>query len=314
MFSRIKNKISRGLAFRKDIPYLLRELVYRVLFTEKKSKYVGNSADLKKLLCNGMTLLPSQNLSPEIAARLRVKLEKMRCMTKVDENNKILKKVYESSDLVKDPEFLELALRDEVLGLVENYFQCIPKIAYVAAWTAYADSDQDLGEMSFHMDHHGHKFLKLFYYLSDVEIGGGHHELVSGSHENWSHRKDLAQMKKWAPELYSDVIKKKHLRGKFRLDNQMIIRYFKNRIIKIAGNKGTCFIEDTYGLHRGTSIENGVPRTIFQVLYVPTVLEKDQVDRVDCDFDLVLGATSEKLPRDYYFKVSEQILNLDNTV
>jgi hypothetical protein len=314
MLSSIKNKISRGLSFRKDIPYLVRAVAYAILFAERKSKYIPNEAELKRLLRNGMTLLPNENLLPETVARLRNKLESMRSLTKKDENNNILKKIYEPADLVNDPAFLELALRDEVLGLAERYLQCTPKIAFVAAWTVYADSEQDVGEMFFHMDHHGHKFLKLFYYLSDVEIGGGHHEFVSGSHDSWSHKKDLAQMKKCAPELYSDVIKKKRLKGGFRLDNQMIIRYFKDRIIKIAGNKGTCFVEDTYGLHRGTPIENGVPRTVFQVLYVPTVLEKDQVDRVDCNFDLVLGATSEKLSRDYYFRVSEHLLNLDKTV
>ena len=261
-----------------------------------------------------MTLLPGENLLPATVVSLRSELEKMRYVTKTDENNNILKKIYEHADLVKNPDFLKLSLRDEVLVLAENYLQCTPKIAYLAAWTVYADSIEDVGEMSFHMDHHGHKFLKLFYYLSDVEVGGGHHEFVRGSHECSGHRKSVAQMKKSDPILYRDLLTKKRLKGRFRLDNRKIFSFFNTWILKIAAEKGSCFIEDTYGLHRGTPIENGVPRTIFQVLYVPTVLEKDQVERVACNSDVVQGCTSGKLDRDYYFKVSEYLLNLDRTV
>ena len=159
MLNSIRKKIARGLAYRKEFPYLLRVLAYVIFFTEKKSKNFPNKAQLKRLLRDGMTLLPGENLLPATVVSLRSELEKMRYVTKTDENNNILKKIYEPADLVKNPDFLKLSLRDEVLDLAENYLQCTPKIAYLAAWTVYADSIEDVGEMSFHR-------IKRYIYIS----------------------------------------------------------------------------------------------------------------------------------------------------
>jgi hypothetical protein len=314
MLQNIKGKISRGLAYRKDLPYAFRALVYAIFFSKKTFRLGANNTALKKLYDDGMVLFPGQILPSATVANLKNELESMHCYTKLDANNKPLKKVYEHKDLIASPAFMSLALRDDVLQLAEDYFHCQPKIAYVAAWTVYADSEKDVGEMIFHMDHHGHKFLKLFYYLSDVEVGGGHHEFVQGSHEGPRHRKDLVEMKTLDPDLYKDLMIKKRLKGQFKLDNSMIVRFFKNRVLKVSGAKGMSFIEDTYGLHRGTPIKNDIPRTIFQVLYVPEVLEKDQMEKVDVDPHFVSLFRSGKFAPKYYTSVIDNIISENKTV
>ena len=62
-----------------------------------------------------------------------------------------------------------------------SYFNAIPKIAFLKAWKVNSGAG-DLAEMSFHMDHHGHRFLKAFWYLNDVEEGSGHHEFIKKTH------------------------------------------------------------------------------------------------------------------------------------
>jgi len=85
----------------------------------------------------------------------------------------------------------------------------------------------------------------------------------------------VRKIKRSHPDLYSALTLKRKKKGGFRLCNDAIESFFRDRLLLVTGVKGTTFIEDTYGLHRGTSLNEGRSRLILQVVYVPWVLEKD---------------------------------------
>ena len=61
------------------------------------------------------------------------------------------------------------------------------------------------------------------------------------------------------------------------MNDKLIEKFLKKNIIQIHGNAGLSFIEDTRGLHRGTSFKNAPKRTVFQVLYTSNNNYKDPI-------------------------------------
>ena len=82
----------------------------------------------------------------------------------MDSEGRVIKDYYNSADLAENYYFLKLATDYEIIKLVSNYLGCVPIIQYLASWITYKH-DEELNEMFFHMDHHGHKFLKLFFLI-----------------------------------------------------------------------------------------------------------------------------------------------------
>ena len=183
--------------------------------------------------------------------------------------------VYSQKDLAASLDFLNLASSPHVVEVVTKYLGVPPIIAYMSSWKTVS-SRCETNEMFFHMDHHGHKFLKLFYYLSDVQIGSGHHEFCYSTH-NQAHFDELISLKDNSNQHFRNAIRsKRKYQGGFRLEFPLISDYISEQILEIGGQPGTSFIEDTRGLHRGTLLREGSSRTIFQVLYVPNFNYKDQ--------------------------------------
>ena len=65
-----------------------------------------------------------------------------------------VKEVYCNSNLVQSRAMLSLDTNDNLIGLLSEYFGCLPKIQFLAAWRTLKNEDE-LSEMFFHMDHHG---------------------------------------------------------------------------------------------------------------------------------------------------------------
>lgn len=83
----------------------------------------------------------------------------------------------------------------------------------------------------FHFDMDDYKFLKFFFYLTDVDAEAGPHVYVRGTHRG----KRLG-----------------HLFPMRRLANDEVKRsYGSERILSLEDKAGGAFIEDTFGLHKG---------------------------------------------------------------
>ena len=272
------NIFERIIVYNYKVPYFIREFLFQfsVIFKNKiyslhLKKYFQNNKDhLNKLKRDGILFM--ENSQPS-----RIKIDEMTdALNQIDINKNTdmnQKKIsYETEELASNIDFLSLAMDSEIISLARNYFGTPPKIAFLKAWKVNSGAD-DLSEMSFHMDHHGHRFLKAFWYLNDVEEGAGHHEYIKNTH----YQPSLDNMLKNAPvDLKLDLLQKRKMKGKFLMNTNLVRSFFGKSVLKIAGKAGICFVEDTRGLHRGTKMPEGKFRIIFQVLYVPYLSSKDK--------------------------------------
>lgn len=86
---------------------------------------------------------------------------------------------------------------------------------------------------TFHYDLDDYRFLKFFFYITDVGLSSGPHVYVSGSHK----KKKLSH---------------KLLRGP--CDEKDLINYYGAvSIMTICGEAGFGFVEDTFGFHKGAT-------------------------------------------------------------
>lgn len=150
---------------------------------------------------------------------------------------------HEPIDVLAAPHLLALANHPEILALAESFLGCKPTIGYFAAWWSFAAHDGAQAAEMFHRDVDDLKFLKLFIYLTDVDDKRGPHVYVRGS---------------------SKVAKLDAIR---RFDDAEVEEVFgKEAMLVLTGNAGEGFLENTYGLHKGTPVAEGY-RLIFQAVY-----------------------------------------------
>lgn len=106
---------------------------------------------------------------------------------------------------------------------------------------------------SYHRDYDNIRWLKLFVNLS--ETTGGEHEYVETSHhtktrytaEHYSMRtQDLNFEDQFCPQ----TLYESHL-WCGRMNEKAITDLYTDSVVQFQTNKGFCWLEDTYGLHRG---------------------------------------------------------------
>jgi len=137
-------------------------------------------------------------------------------------------------------EIQNLALNIDTLRIAASYFNCKCVIDSVDVWWSFPSVMNPFEAENFHRDRDSSEFLKWFVYLTDVDDFSGPHEYALSS-------------------LDSDI----YTKGGRYLDEQ-IYKYFKTK--KFYGLKGTNFLENTYGLHRGHKPQKK-ERLLLQVRY-----------------------------------------------
>jgi hypothetical protein len=150
---------------------------------------------------------------------------------------------YSDLDTVNCPHALKLANDEHVLRLVESYFQCRPTISNISIWWSLKSDGAPEEAESFHRDIDDWRQLKLFVYLTDVDDELGPHVFVRESHRI----RQALDIKRYT-------------------DEEVVSVFGKDRIVTFTGPQGTCFLENTFGLHKGTTARSG-NRLLFQVLY-----------------------------------------------
>jgi hypothetical protein len=96
--------------------------------------------------------------------------------------------------------------------------------------------------------------LKLFVYITDVEPENGPHVYVRGTHK---------------PAIRS--AEEFRSRGYKRIeDAEIVARFGTNALVEITGKRGTVFMADTRGFHKG-KVPQGGDRLIVQLLYCSPV-------------------------------------------
>jgi len=128
-------------------------------------------------------------------------------------------------------EVIDKLTRDPALvAVARGYLKTEPLLRFSRVFWSYPDLSEGYNpSYGFHYDIDDYKFLKLFFYLNDVDIDRGPHVIIEGTHK----RKD------W--------FEKNHRR---LTDEQAESRY-KDSIRVMTGSAGCGFFEDTFCYHKG---------------------------------------------------------------
>lgn len=146
-------------------------------------------------------------------------------------------------DVIGAPYLLAIANAPRILEALHHYFGCMPVISYLAAWWSYPT---DLGPQqaeNFHRDVDDWSFIKLFVYLTDVGAENGPHVYVRTSASSTR----LSKIRR------------------FR-DDEVLEAFSEDKLAVQTGGAGDAFLENTFGLHKGTQVERGT-RLMFQAVY-----------------------------------------------
>ena len=147
-------------------------------------------------------------------------------------------------DVASAPHVMALANHPVILDTVSQVFGCKPKLDYVGAWWSFSGCTDAEEQQYFHRDIDSLQFIKFFLYLTNVDDSSGPHVYVRGSHK-----------KQW------------QVKSGLRIEDAAVAATFPAEdIIKFKGQIGTCFLENTFGIHKGKLPETG-SRLLLQFIY-----------------------------------------------
>lgn len=141
------------------------------------------------------------------------------------------------------PGLLSVINSPAILKLAEEYLGCRPTISSVGVRWSFPNSASTIETQQFHRDLDDWRFFKLFIYLCDVDQNSGPHTYVKTTH--------------LAPH---------GLKSKFYDLGELKAQFGRDRVWTVTGPRGTTFVADTQGIHRG-DIPMDRARLILQVQY-----------------------------------------------
>lgn len=162
---------------------------------------------------------------------------------------------YEGSDLISNPILQDLVFDESVLRFAQEYLGSAPILDLVAMWwhTTYSNSPDKEAAQWFHFDMDRLKWIKFFFYITDVDANTGPHTFIARSHRRLG------------------IPYKLRSKGYTRLTDDEVAASFKSQQYKeFTGKKGTLIVEDTRGLHKGKHCISG-DRLLFQLEFTTSV-------------------------------------------
>ncbi|TGL77740.1 phytanoyl-CoA dioxygenase family protein [Leptospira yasudae] len=158
---------------------------------------------------------------------------------------------FNEENLINDSIVQNLMTDRSLIAVAQEYLGCMPRSNVTAMWwhTNFEKAPNAEAATMWHFDMDHVRWLKFFFYITDVDSESGPHSFVEGTHKPGSIPDKLLQ------------------RGYARiLDEEIEETYPREKIIEFVGPKGTLIIEDTIGLHKGKHVVNGA-RLLFQMTY-----------------------------------------------
>ncbi|HZH26722.1 MAG TPA: hypothetical protein VEY95_06015 [Azospirillaceae bacterium] len=150
---------------------------------------------------------------------------------------------YSIPDTISAPYLLEIANHPVILQAAELILGCKPTIDNMACWWYFAERSQEKGFQRFHRDMDTPRFFKLFIYLTDTDERSGAQVYVKGSQR--SRRLNVSR---------------------YINDDEVSNAFGDDKVVRIGGPAGTCFLGDVYGIHKG-GLPIDRPRLMFAVQY-----------------------------------------------
>ncbi len=159
---------------------------------------------------------------------------------------------YERKDLVRNSDILEIANDNGVIALAQEFLGAAPTISNINMWWSFGGKKQAEEAQLYHRDVDDWRFCKFFIYLTDVSAENGPHIYVKGSSASPAYRR-IRRYK----------------------DNEIESKFGKQNIIIFERPKGSAFMVDTFGFHKGLLPKSG-RRLLLQVEYSldPLAVEK----------------------------------------
>lgn len=147
----------------------------------------------------------------------------------------------DSVELLQCKSILDLCLDPGLLAFAQDYLQAIPRLDIISAWFSFpVGRSSDAAATQFHYDLDRTKWLKVFFFLSDVSTETGAHVFIPTTHRDGGIPRQLRD------------------RGYTRIPDTDVESHFpKSDWAFIGGPPGTILIEDTRGLHKGQPLMKG---------------------------------------------------------
>ncbi|MFB8788972.1 MAG: hypothetical protein U7123_09025 [Potamolinea sp.] len=125
-----------------------------------------------------------------------------------------------------------------LLAISAKFLGATPVHIATELWWSFPASGTAIEQLKaaqvFHYDMDDYRFIKFFFYLTDVDSSSGPHVTIRGTHKN----------KKLSHQLLG-------VRCASKDDNEIIDSYGAQNVVTICGPAGFGFAEDTYCFHKG---------------------------------------------------------------
>lgn len=140
-----------------------------------------------------------------------------------------------------------------LLAIAAKYLGAKPVHIASELWWSFPVSstpeEQLKAAQVFHYDMDDYRFIKFFFYLTDVDLSSGPHVCIRGSHRN----------KKWSHQLLG-------LRCASKGDQEIVDYYGAENVVTICGPAGFGFAEDSYCFHKG-ALPTEKERLLLQIVF-----------------------------------------------
>ncbi|TAL00178.1 MAG: hypothetical protein EPO08_14480 [Rhodospirillaceae bacterium] len=171
---------------------------------------------------------------------------------------------YLEPDICGYPLFYRAVHDVDLVHTVAAYLQTPPTISTVSLWWSFPSEVPTGGMQLFHHDRGDFRSCNLFVYLTDVSATSGPHAFVK-------HTQNFAILTEWAKARFVNdpislnnfwVWMENHRKG----DKEVYSFFPQNQLEVFTGPRGTSFLEDTRGLHKGTPPEVEA-RLAFEIVF-----------------------------------------------
>jgi hypothetical protein len=170
----------------------------------------------------------------------------------LDENNpKSVQFIYKTEDLLQSNEIQKIICDKKIISIAQDYLGCLPIFDFLSMYWSFDSKIPDKEAAQYwHFDMDRPRWLKVFFYLTEVNKNNGPHMFIPGTH--LLGKKFPSQFRK---------------RGYVRLLDEEINQVFSKEAIKtFCLPKGSILFEDTSGLHKGLKLNFG-KRLLFMIQF-----------------------------------------------
>lgn len=174
------------------------------------------------------------------------------------------------SDIMAAPGLVALANDPRIIQRVAGWLGVPPTVMAADSWWSYSGPAEPKDAQLFHIDRHCYRFIKVFFFLTDVTMETGPHVYVRGSHRVREH---FLRLRRMQADKDPQAARFGALWGTQRkADADVEAFYGAENVEYITGKAGEVFLINTAGIHKGLLPRQG-RRHIAQFLYtmLPTV-------------------------------------------